>query len=228
MPRKINALRVSRFNKRLQQGLENTRDRDLYRELLADFCEEQGADLLDVAAVLARMAQGDKDLLIKDLPRASKKRSEAVGEQSEKTERKPRRKGGDEVGMERFRIEVGRQHKVGVGNIVGAIANEAGIESDYIGRIQLFDDFSTVDLPAGMPDDVLEMLQSPRVAGQPLKMSRFEGEMPLSPGQKKGRKKPVPGGKGPVKKKVGKAAAKGKTDKARAPRKRAIGSTKSV
>ena len=224
----INALRISRFNKRLQQGLEDSRDRDLYRELLADFCEEQGVDMLDIAATLARMAQGGKDLLIKDLPRVSKKRSEAPGEKAEKAERKPRRKAGDEVGMERFRIEVGRQHKVGVGNIVGAIANEAGIDSDYIGRIQLFDDFSTVDLPAGMPDDVLELLQSPRVAGQPLKMSRFDGDMPFSAGPKKGRKKPVPAGKGPVKKKATKAAAKSKTDKTRTPRKRAIGSNKGI
>ena len=41
-------------------------------------------------------------------------------------------------------------------NIVGAIANEADIESRFIGEIKLHDDYSTVDLPQGMPADAAE------------------------------------------------------------------------
>ena len=51
----------------------------------------------------------------------------------------------------RYRLEVGHQHGATPQNIVGAIANEAGIESRYIGRIEIHDDYSTVDLPDGMP-----------------------------------------------------------------------------
>ena len=56
-----------------------------------------------------------------------------------------------DTGMEHYRIEVGLQHGVKPGNIVRAIANEAEIESEYIGRIEIFDDYSTVQLPEGMP-----------------------------------------------------------------------------
>jgi ATP-dependent RNA helicase DeaD len=58
------------------------------------------------------------------------------------------------------------------GNIVGAIANEVGLEGRHIGRVVIQDDHSFVDLPAGMPKDVFLQLQKVRVAGQPLQISR--------------------------------------------------------
>ena len=77
-----------------------------------------------------------------------------------------------EAGMETFRIEVGHRHGVKPGNIVGAIANEAELESRYIGRIDIRDDFSLIDLPEGMPREIMEHLKRVRVAGQPLRISR--------------------------------------------------------
>ena len=77
--------------------------------------------------------------------------------------------------MQTFRIEVGHMHGVKPGNIVGAIANEAGLDSKYIGRIQIHDDHSTLDLPDTMPDDLLHHLKSVWVAGQQLRITR-EGE----------------------------------------------------
>ncbi len=74
--------------------------------------------------------------------------------------------------METFRIEVGHIHGVQPGNIVGAIANEADLESRYIGRIDIRDDYSLVDLPEGMPRELLEHLKKVRVAGRPLRMQR--------------------------------------------------------
>ncbi|MBC2605535.1 DEAD/DEAH box helicase [Pelagicoccus albus] len=74
--------------------------------------------------------------------------------------------------VERFRVEVGHNHQVKPGNIVGAIANEAGLEAKYIGRIDIFDDHSTVDLPKGMPKEVLKVLKKAWVSGQQLQMSR--------------------------------------------------------
>ncbi|RLA53429.1 MAG: ATP-dependent helicase, partial [Gammaproteobacteria bacterium] len=75
-------------------------------------------------------------------------------------------------GLERFRIEVGHKHGVKPGNIVGAIANEAEIESEYIGRIEIFDDYSTVDLPEGMPREVFKHLKAVWVSGHRLQISR--------------------------------------------------------
>jgi ATP-dependent RNA helicase DeaD len=77
-----------------------------------------------------------------------------------------------EAGMETFRIEVGHRHGVKPGNIVGAIANEAELESRYIGRIDIRDDFSLIDLPEGMPREIMDHLKRVRVAGQPLRISR--------------------------------------------------------
>jgi ATP-dependent RNA helicase DeaD len=82
--------------------------------------------------------------------------------------------------MERFRIEVGHQHDVKPGNIVGAIANEAGLDAQHIGHIDIHTDFSVVDLPSGMPNDVFQDLRKAWVCGQRLDISRLE-----KPGKKK-------------------------------------------
>jgi ATP-dependent RNA helicase DeaD len=78
-----------------------------------------------------------------------------------------------EEGMETYRIEVGREHGVQPKHIVGAIANEAGLESRHIGRINLEDEYSTVDLPEGMPKDVYKHLRKVWVCGRQLNISRF-------------------------------------------------------
>ena len=75
-----------------------------------------------------------------------------------------------ETGMQPYRIEVGRVHGVKPANIVGAIANEAGLAAKYIGRIEIYDDHSVVDLPEGMPKDVFEQLQTTAVSGQQLRI----------------------------------------------------------
>ena len=80
--------------------------------------------------------------------------------------------------METYRIEVGRSHQVQPGNIVGAIANEAGIGSESIGKIKIFDRFSTVDLPEGIPQDSLDTLKNVLVAGRKLRISRMDDSRP--------------------------------------------------
>ena len=104
-----------------------------------------------------------------------------------------------EVPMETFRIEVGHDHGVQPGNIVGAIANEADLESRWIGRIDIRGDHSLVDLPAGMPREILELLKKVRVGGQALRIQRAqEGQADERPRYAaKGRK---PGDKPPPRK----------------------------
>ena len=84
--------------------------------------------------------------------------------------------------MERFRIEVGSAHDVKPGNIVGAIANEAEIDSEHIGRIEIFSDYSTVDLPEGMPKELMKHLKSVWVSGQRLQISKLKPPAKSSPG----------------------------------------------
>ena len=88
-------------------------------------------------------------------------------------ERAPRRPAaGSEAGMETFRVEVGHVHGAKPGNLVGAIANEAGLESRHIGRIDIRGDHSLIDLPVGMPDELMQHLKQVWVAGQRLKIAR--------------------------------------------------------
>ena len=101
--------------------------------------------------------------------------------------------------MERFRVEVGHEHEVKPGNIVGAIANEAGIESRYIGRIQIFDDHSLIDLPEGMPDETFQHLKRVWVVKRQLGISRVGGAAAPRKGKgapagagKRAERKPLP------------------------------------
>jgi ATP-dependent RNA helicase DeaD len=94
--------------------------------------------------------------------------------------RSSRRKRGDtdDVVFETFRLEVGHAHGVKPGNIVGAIANEAGLEGRHIGQVDIRDDHSFVDLPEGMPKDIFRNLKKVRVVGQELRISRVDGKPP--------------------------------------------------
>jgi ATP-dependent RNA helicase DeaD len=76
--------------------------------------------------------------------------------------------------METYRIEVGHDHDVQPGNIVGAIANEAGLDSKNIGRIDIHDDYSLIDLPEGMPKEVFTDLKKTWVSGQKLNITRVK------------------------------------------------------
>jgi ATP-dependent RNA helicase DeaD len=83
--------------------------------------------------------------------------------------------------METFRIEVGAQHGIKPGNIVGAIANEAGLEGTFIGRVDIREDHSYVDLPEGMPKPIFKELQKVRVVGRELRISRVTAKAPKPP-----------------------------------------------
>ncbi|MDX9755440.1 MAG: DbpA RNA binding domain-containing protein, partial [bacterium] len=99
-------------------------------------------------------------------PRPEKKKKEK--EQPKETEsQKP------EWGMERYRVEVGESHGVKPSQIIGAISNEGGLDPQYVGKIELFADYSLVDLPEGMPRDILRIWKKARVMGQALIISRL-------------------------------------------------------
>jgi ATP-dependent RNA helicase DeaD len=94
--------------------------------------------------------------------------------------------------METFRIEVGSVHGIKPGNIVGAIANESGIEGVHIGRVDIREDHSFVDLPEGMPKQIFKDLQKVRVVGRELRISRVSEKPPKPPRDTAGRH---PGGR---------------------------------
>jgi len=85
------------------------------------------------------------------------------------------RNGQAGVVIEQFRLEVGSRHGAQASNIVGAIANESGLDSEFINRVKVLDDHSLVSLPAGMPNKVFKDLKKAWVCGQRLEISRVNG-----------------------------------------------------
>jgi len=95
-----------------------------------------------------------------------------------------------DVKMQRFRLDVGYQHEVKPGNVVGAIANEAEIDSCYIGNIDIYEDFTLVDLPGDMPGEVLATLKKTRVAGRAINIKAFSDNKGAADGLSKRKSKP--------------------------------------
>ncbi|HET7370780.1 MAG TPA: DEAD/DEAH box helicase [Gammaproteobacteria bacterium] len=166
----VNDQRVARFKRRISDTLAAS-DLDEFKTLVAQYEREHEVSAIDIAAALASLTQGDEPLLLEPgkadrAPRFERDNGERRGPPAG---RKPRAPDAD---METYRIEVGHQHGVKPGNIVGAIANEAGLDSQYIGRIDIRDDHSFVDLPKGMPKETFHELKKVRVVSQQLRISR--------------------------------------------------------
>ena len=176
--------RLEKFAAKVQQQLESS-DLDQYRALLAKIqpSAEEELDIETLAAALLKMAQGERPLILPpDAPMRPKRefrerddRFERRGERGERSERsergdRPKRERRDAGEMELYRIEVGRDDGVEVRHIVGAIANEGDISSRYIGNIKLFASHSTIELPKGMPTEVLQHFTRTRILNKPMNM----------------------------------------------------------
>ncbi|MBD8564208.1 DEAD/DEAH box helicase [Oxalobacteraceae sp. CFBP 8763] len=206
----VNEVRMTRFKDQIRATLAEG-NLEVFRALIEDVERDDNVPAIDIAAALAKMARGDEPLLLTKPDRDV--RPESMPSQREfggSHERAPRESRGDweerparparepgfkkervmrdpEPGMATFRIEVGFAHGAKPGNIVGAIANEANIPSKQIGRIEIYDDYSTLDLPSDMPAELFTQLKSIWVAGRQLSITR-DGETPAVPAA--GAKKP--------------------------------------
>ena len=183
----VSGQRVQQFQEKIIQSLE-AKDLDKFKVLLEKLAEENDISMSDIAASLASQLQEERPLFPNLAPldtgkRDPGKRDSGRNDKRERGERSSRRdrsrnerqKGDNkhnDLEMVTYRMEVGKNHGVMPKDIVGAIANEAGIESKNIGRIKLDDDYSTVDLPEGMPKEIFQHLKNKvRVCQQPMKLS---------------------------------------------------------
>jgi ATP-dependent RNA helicase DeaD len=184
----INNRRIARFKQKITDTLA-AGDTEFFAGLMDQYCTEHDVPALNVAAALARMMQGDKPLLLADKPQKHSPASEDRPEREKIQSKRNSAKDKIEAGMERFCIQVGHNHGVKPANIVGAISNEAGLSGEHIGQIKIYDDYSTVDLPDGMPNDVFMMLKKVWVSGRQLEISRQDsgGESFPSHGRKRAK-----------------------------------------
>ena len=172
----LQACRRKKFKDKITTQLEH-HDLELYRELLEDmFTADQSQE--DIAAAMMMLLQGKQKLILPPDPVVDKKARRDRNERGDRrenprsAERRGERKGyGNPQPMDLYRIEVGRADGVEVRHIVGAIANEGDINSRYIGHIKLYDDYTTVELPQGMPKELLQQFGKTRVLNKQMQMS---------------------------------------------------------
>ena len=169
----VNNKRVADFKQKITDTLA-AGELAFMQSLVQQYSREHDVPAVEIAAALAQLALGDQPLLMK--PDRIESKPAAVKDQAPRQDRhkarrdKPRPPPARDI--ERFRIEVGRDHGVAPNNIVGAIANEAGLDGAHIGPIEINADHSLVDLPVGMPREVFRDLQKVWVCGRQLKISR--------------------------------------------------------
>lgn len=177
--------RMSQFKDQLTEVL-NGQDLSVFESLIADYQRENDVGLGEIAAALAYMVQKERPLVPVESEMTKPMRGDSAGmghppsrhRSEEARGARPSRSGsgrGDEVSMRRFRLDVGESHGAQIKNIVGAIANEAGIPSRNIRKVEIHAEHSTVELPANLQPSVLQHLQRVWVSGRPLQITPAEG-----------------------------------------------------
>ena len=191
----VNERRVAKFLDKIEGALASD-DLSVFRDLVERYERERNVPAVEIAAALAKLVQGKTPLLLPKPAQpertfeAREPRPPREREERPRREHAPRDPDAPQMPMQTYRIEVGHRHGVQPGNIVGAIANEADLEARYIGRIDIRDDFSLVDLPEGMPPELLQHMQKVRVASRPLQMRLADDADIDAPRRKRGFGKP--------------------------------------
>jgi ATP-dependent RNA helicase DeaD len=201
----IEQRRIESFREQLAQTIDS-QNLSFFQELVTDWREKLETTDVDLAAALLYLAQKEQPLNVaKQFPelrqphargereerprsdrndrseRSSERSNERSGERSgERPDRGPRVRREMKGDYNNYRIEVGKEHGVRAGDIVGAIANEANIDSQFIGNIKLFDHFSTVELPANIPAEIFQHLKKVYVRKQKLNISIDNGSTAAS------------------------------------------------
>ena len=179
----INQGRLDRLHKRLSEAAHNERPYEEEAALLKELLQRIGTELelspeqLAYAALSMAIGpdpllrqKGDDEWIHNNQRRDRDRDRDRGGERRERRSDRPAR--APEENMQRYRVEVGHRDRVKPGNLVGAIAGETGLQGRAIGRIQIFDNHSFVDLPKGMPEDVFNSLRRLRVMNRELQITQ--------------------------------------------------------
>lgn len=206
----INDNRIVHFKERIIEAtkMEETK---FFHEMIEQIELEHNIPAVEIAAGLAKMMQGDTPFFLDDKPqrpmrepredhrdrdRGGRGERNVRGDRGDRNDSRrdaprPRRERSatPSAGMSRYRLEVGRNHGVRPGNIVGCIANEANIDSEFIQQLNIDDTYSTVDLPSDMPKEAIADLKNAWVCGQQLKIAKVTAATASSGGEAAPRKR---------------------------------------
>ncbi|WP_333687925.1 DEAD/DEAH box helicase [Methylococcus capsulatus] len=172
--------RVEQFKAQIMTTLEEE-DLEFFRRLVQQIGRERSLSPTDIAAALTYLVQKDRPLVPAERTAPAESPAESRGphkkfrdRDAEAGEKKRKRKDREETGV-LYRIGVGRNDGAAAKDIVGAIANEADIPGRAIGHIKLYDDFSTVSLPADLPKKSLKRLEKIWIVGKPIDIRLWTG-----------------------------------------------------
>ena len=172
--------RVNQFKQQITDTIE-AQELKFFETIVEQYQQEHNIGAGEIAAALAYLVQKERPLLVEDETKAVKKEYPDSPDRAPRSDRPHKKPSRPEIGLVRYRIEVGLDHGAQPKNIVGAVANEAGIDSEFIGHIRLYDTYSTIDLPEGMPKETYRILKKVRVMGQPLNISLDGGPAARKP-----------------------------------------------
>ncbi|TIC89337.1 DEAD/DEAH box helicase [Nocardioides sp. GY 10113] len=187
----VNETRLNRFDDKINEALEHP-NLGFFRDVVGHYVKEHDVPEADVAAALAIVMQGDTPLLMEPEPEPERRPRREFDRDRDRGERGARRFDRDERGsrdrgdrgdrrprsgapMQSYKIQVGKRHRVEPRQIVGAIANEGGLDRRDFGRITIRGDYSIVELPARLPDGAWEKLKETRISGKLIELSKDYG-----------------------------------------------------
>jgi ATP-dependent RNA helicase DeaD len=156
----VNAQRVAKFRDSITDAL-GAPGFELFRRMIEDYERENDVPMVDIAAALAAQARDGEQFLMSEPP-PEKRRRDDRPERSDGGPKQSRRAG---QGFATYRIAVGKRHKVSPGAIVGAIANEGGLNRSDFGHISIRPDHSLVELPAELSRETVKALERTRIQG---------------------------------------------------------------
>jgi len=176
----VNVTRLARFDSAITEALSSTERVSFFRDVVSHYVHEHNVPEVDVAAALAVVLQGDTPLLLGPEPERPARRERPDRDRGDRGDRgdrpgrrSPRRDDGGPLAT--YRIAVGKRHKVEPRQIVGALANEGGLNRRDFGNISIRPDFSLVELPAELPPGTEAALASTRISGKLIELRRDEG-----------------------------------------------------
>lgn len=175
--------RINQFKEHIAAAMESE-DLEFFEELIDSYQSEYDSGHRKIAATLAYLLQKDRPLQMEE-----NFAEEVLVERPQMKSRQGRESRPTDDDKQTYRIEVGRVHGVEPGNIVGAISNEGKIKSRDIGRIQIFDQFSLVDLPVDISPEKLHKLKTVWVCDEQLQISPDQGKNRQTLKRPSGRKR---------------------------------------